>query len=59
MQKSDPPKQVIDSFNDVQRARQDLDRLRNQADAYANTIVPEARGEAEKILLGAEATREN
>ena len=58
MQKSDPPKQVIDSFNDVQRARQDLDRLRNQADAYANTIVPEARGEAEKILLGAEATRE-
>ncbi len=58
MQKSDPPQQVIDSFNDVQRARQDLDRLRNQADAYANTIVPEARGEAEKILLDAEAQRE-
>ena len=58
MQKSDPPGQVLDAFNDVQRARQDLDRLRNQADAYANTVVPEARGEAEKILLDAEGRRE-
>ncbi|MCH9853836.1 MAG: FtsH protease activity modulator HflK [Alphaproteobacteria bacterium] len=58
MQKSDPPGQVLDSFNDVQRARQDLDRLRNQADAYANTVVPEARGEAEKVLLDAEGRRE-
>ncbi len=58
MQKSDPPGQVLDAFNDVQRARQDLDRLRNQADAYANTVVPEARGEAEKVLLDAEGRRE-
>ncbi len=58
LQKSDPPSEVIDAFNDVQRARQDRDRLRNQAEAYANTIVPEARGEAEQILRGAEAYRE-
>ncbi len=58
LQKSDPPGQVLDAFNDVQRARQDLDRFRNQAEAYANTVVPEARGEAEKILLDSEARRE-
>ncbi|MCH9779968.1 MAG: FtsH protease activity modulator HflK [Alphaproteobacteria bacterium] len=58
LQKSDPPPEVIDSFNDVQRARQDRDRLRNQAEAYANTIVPEARGQAEQIVRGAEAYRE-
>ena len=58
LQKSSPPPQVIDSFNDVQRARQDLDRLRNQAEAYANSIVPEARGEAEQMLRQAEAYSE-
>ena len=58
LQKSSPPPQVIDSFNDVQRARQDLDRLRNQAQAYANSIVPEARGEAEQMLRQAEAYSE-
>ncbi len=55
LQKSSPPPQVIDAFNDVQRARQDLDRLRNQAEAYANSIVPQARGEAEQLLRQAEA----
>ncbi len=55
LQKSSPPPQVIDSFNDVQRARQDLDRLRNQAEAYANSVVPQARGEAEQMLRQAEA----
>ncbi len=58
LQKSSPPPQVIDAFNDVQRARQDLDRLRNQAEAYANSIVPEARGEAEQMLRQAEAYSE-
>ena len=58
LQKSSPPPQVIDAFNDVQRARQDLDRLRNQAEAYANSIVPEARGEAEQLLRQAEAYSE-
>ena len=49
---------MIDAFNDVQRARQDQERLRNEAEAYANSIVPEARGLAEQKLKQAEAYRE-
>ena len=58
LQKSDPPTQVIDAFNDVQRARQDRDRLRNEAEAYANSIVPQARGGAEQTLREAEGYRD-
>lgn len=58
LQKSDPPPDVIDAFNDVQRARQDKSRLKNQADAYANSIVPQARGQAEQMVRDAEAYRE-
>lgn len=58
LQASDPPKEVIDAFNDVQRARQDRDRMRNEAEAYANSIVPTARGQAERVLREAEAYRE-
>jgi membrane protease subunit HflK len=58
LQKSDPPADVIDAFNDVQRARQDKSRLQNEAQAYANSIVPEARGQAEQITRAAEAYRE-
>lgn len=58
LQKSDPPADVIDAFNDVQRARQDKSRLKNQAEAYANSIVPEARGQAEQMVRDAEAYRE-
>ena len=58
LQKSDPPPEVIDAFNDVQRARQDKERLKNEADAYANSIVPVARGLAEKDIRSAEAYRE-
>lgn len=58
LQKSDPPTEVIDAFNDVQRARQDKSRLQNEAQAYANSIVPEARGQAEQITRAAEAYRE-
>ena len=58
LQQSDPPKDVIDSFNDVQRAKQDRERLQNEAQAYANSIVPEARGEAEKLVQEANAYRE-
>jgi membrane protease subunit HflK len=58
LQKSDPPSEVIDAFNDVQRARQDRDRLRNEAEAYANSIVPVARGLAEKDIQQAEGYRE-
>jgi modulator of FtsH protease HflK len=49
LQKVDPPTQVIDSFRDVQAARSDLERAQNEAQTYANRVVPEARGRAVKI----------
>ena len=54
----DPPADVIDAFNDVQRARQDRDRLKNQAEAFRNDIVPRARGQAAQLIAEAEAYRE-
>src|ERR1700674_80734 len=58
MQKVDPPSQVIDSFRDVQAARADAERLQNEAQTYANRVVPEARGRALQIQQAAEAYRE-
>lgn len=58
-QKTEPPEQVIDAFNDVQRARQDLDRLINEAEAYSNKILPKARGESEALVREAEGYRES
>jgi membrane protease subunit HflK len=57
LQKVDPPKQVIDAFRDVQAARIDLDRAVNEAQTYANRVVPEARGNVAKITQAAEAYR--
>ena len=54
-QKSDPPAQVIDSFRDVQAAKADKERQQNEAQAYANDVIPRARGEAAKIIQEAEA----
>jgi len=54
----DPPSQVVDAFNEVQRARADKERLRNEADAYRNDVVPRARGEAEKLIQEGRAYRE-
>jgi membrane protease subunit HflK len=53
--KADPPAQVIDAFRDVQAARQDQDRVKNEAETYASRIVPEARGQATQIVQAAEA----
>lgn len=53
-----PPKNVIDAFLEVQRARQDMARLENEAEAYRNDIVPRARGEAQKMIQGADAYRQ-
>jgi membrane protease subunit HflK len=53
-QKSDPPAQVIDSFRDVQAAKADKERQQNEAQAYANDVIPRARGEAAKIIQEAE-----
>jgi modulator of FtsH protease HflK len=48
---------VIDAFRDVQRALADRERLRNEAEAYRNDIVPKARGAAAAIKQEAEAYR--
>jgi len=58
LQKVDPPGQVIDAYRDVQAARADQERMRNEALAYANNAVPVARGEAAKIIQQAEAYKQ-
>lgn len=55
--KADPPPTVIDAFRDVQAAAQERDRLQNVADAYANRVLAEARGEAAQLLEEAEGYR--
>ncbi|WP_170346573.1 FtsH protease activity modulator HflK [Ruegeria atlantica] len=55
--KADPPQDVIAAFRDVQAAAQERDRLQNVADAYANRVLAEARGEAAQVLEEAEAYR--
>ena len=57
-QKVDPPSEVIDAFNDVQRAKQDQERSVNEADAYRNGIVPRAKGEAAIMIQAALAYKE-
>ena len=58
LQKVDPPQQVIDAFRDVQAARADLERAVNEAQTYANRVVPEARGRVAQITQAAEAYRQ-
>ena len=54
---ADPPREVIDSFREVQAAEQERDRLQRQADAYANRVLAEARGEAARVVQEAEGYR--
>jgi len=49
---------VIDAFNDVQRARADQQRARNEAEAYRNDILPRARAEADRVSQEAQAYKE-
>ncbi len=56
--KVDPPSEVIASFRDVQAARADQERLQNEAQTYANKVVPEARGQASQITNAASAYRD-
>ncbi len=58
LQKADPPKQVVDAFNEVQRAKTDAERFKNEAEAYANEVLPKAEGEAIKRKQEAEAYKE-
>ena len=56
--KVDPPADVIASFRDVQAARADQERAQNEAQTYANKVVPEARGQASQITNAASAYRD-
>jgi membrane protease subunit HflK len=58
LQKADYPVQVVDAFRDVQAARSDLERAQNEAQTYANRVVPEARGRAAKVIQDAEGYRQ-
>jgi modulator of FtsH protease HflK len=56
--KVDPPTQVIDSFRNVQAAKSDAQRAQNEAQTYANQVIPGARGKAAQIRQAAAAYRE-
>jgi modulator of FtsH protease HflK len=58
VQRATAPAEVRDAFDDVTRAREDEQREKNQAEAYANTVVPEARGQAQRALEDAQGYRE-
>lgn len=55
--RADPPGEVIDAFKNVQSAEQQRDRLQKEADAYANTVLAGARGQAAQLLEEAEGYR--
>ena len=57
MQDVHPPQEVSDAFKDVASAREDKSRIINEAEAYRNALLPQARGEAAAILNKAEAYR--
>jgi modulator of FtsH protease HflK len=57
LQRAQPPREVIDSFREVQAAQQERDRLEKEADAYANRVTAGARGEAASLVEAAEAYR--
>ena len=57
LQKVDAPAQVIDAFRDVQAARIDQERAKNEAETYANKVIPEAKGRAAQITQSADAYR--
>ena len=58
MDESKPPTQVQAAFDDVIKAREDEERVKNEAQAYANGIVPEARGGAQRQIEEASAYKE-
>lgn len=58
LQKADPPKEVVDAFNEVQRAKADMERFKNEAEAYSNEILPKARGQASQIVQNSQAYKE-
>jgi modulator of FtsH protease HflK len=55
LQNVQPPDAVIKQFKDVASAREDKERTKNEAETYANDILPKARGDAAKQVLDAQA----
>lgn len=53
-----PPKQVKSAFDDVIRAKEDRETLKNQAETYAKGVVPEAKGQAARLVAEAEGYRQ-
>ena len=58
LQTVEAPSQVKDAFDEVVRAREDREKLINQARGYREDLIPKARGEAQEIVQGAEAYKE-
>ena len=58
VQSAAAPKEVQEAFDDVIRAREDEQREKNQAEAYANGVIPEARGQAQRIIEEANGYRD-
>ena len=58
LQDVSPPKEVIGAFKDVASAKEDKNRMINQAEGYRNDVIPKARGEAEAMIRDAEGFRE-
>jgi membrane protease subunit HflK len=59
LQDVSPPKEVIGAFKDVASAKEDKNRMVNQAEGYRNDIIPKARGEAEAMIRDAEGFRDS
>jgi len=57
LQDVSPPKQVIAAFKDVASAKEDKNRMINQAEGYRNNVIPKARGEAQAMIREAEGFR--
>ncbi|SDW40181.1 FtsH protease activity modulator HflK [Marinobacter mobilis] len=57
VESTQPPAPVQDSFREVQRAREDEQRLKEEAETYRNKVVPEARGQAQRMVEEASAYR--
>ncbi len=55
VEETNPPDQVQEAFDDVNKAREDEERSKNEAEAYANGIIPEARGKAQRTIEEANA----
>ncbi|WP_263081167.1 FtsH protease activity modulator HflK [Endozoicomonas sp. Mp262] len=58
VESAQPPKEVQSAFDDVIRAREDEERSKNKAEAYANKVIPEARGQAQRALEDANGYRD-